>query len=170
MTWSEKSLQTHDYQETGVACAPGCLILADAAGIRRRAQRFGIKRDDLTRLIRATNGLCMICRLCHASVVEHCHNLGIVRGIVCRWCNNRVAFLEGAYADKPPVYRRGMLCPCIDGLNMMPEIGALEMATYLFIDHAVDIAVQDRGISLAKLSASPYPEECTRGRRPGTAR
>ena len=104
----------------------------------------------------------MLCRLCHASIVDHCHDLGIVRGIVCRWCNNRLAYLEGGYSSWPPAYRR-FGCICVD-IPLMTEderdrlTRALEEPTYRFIDHAVDLMAGTVRESFTRLVADPYPD------------
>lgn len=151
-------------EQTGAGCATGCFLLVSPAQLTRRAQRFGVRVADLARLVAATGGLCMLCRRCHTSVVEHCHDLGIVRGLACRWCNNRVAALEGAHGGRPTVYPRGYSCVCVYGPALVPEDvrsaqeAALEAATYRFIDHAVDLATRTVAESFARLADRPYPD------------
>lgn len=120
-------------------------------------------RQDFLRLLDVTEGKCMLCRLCHASIVDHCHDLGIVRGIVCRWCNNRLAFLEGGYHTRPPTFLREQGCICIDISSMdradRPRLAlALENPTYAFIDHAVDMKAHTVRESFSRLVADPYPD------------
>lgn len=154
----------HNWTDTGVGCSLGCLTLATPAQRARRAQKFGVDRDDFLRLLDITEGRCMLCRLCHASLVDHCHDLGIVRGIVCRYCNNRLAFLEGGYPKRAPVYLRNYGCVCVDIPLMTDDERtrlalALENPTYAFIDHAADLWAGTVRDSFARLAANPYPDE-----------
>ena len=100
----------------------------------------------------------MLCRRCHASIVEHCHATGRVRGIVCRWCNTRIAFVEGGITNRRVVYRRGYGCPSVEGGSARAtQTAALELATYRYIDHAMDIAGADPRRAFAGLASDPYP-------------
>lgn len=61
---------------------------------------------------------CMLCRRAHATVVDHEHHTGLVRGLLCQDCNLRVDdcdCLEGcaraAYVDNPPLLERGLMYP-----------------------------------------------------------
>lgn len=150
----------HNYSETGIPCGDGCLLLTDEKRLRKRATKYKVRFEDLVALIEATQGRCMVCRGCHASIVEHCHFTGRVRGIVCRWCNGRISSLEGGTDHRHVVYRRGgMGCPCITVDSDRPQrVAALEAATYRYLDHAMDrpaLAVRD---ALAVLVASPFPD------------
>jgi hypothetical protein len=152
-----EKVRMHDYRETGIPCAPGCLLLASAAGVAGRAATYCIDAADLARLITATAGWCMICRGCHSSVVEHCHDTGRVRGLVCRWCNNRLARLESAYRGRGSAYPRGYLCPCISGPERTTASARLEAATYAYLDHAADLVAATPREALALLAGHPYP-------------
>lgn len=61
--------------------------------------RYGLNPYDLKQLIAKQEGLCA---LCPASIVEkhhidHCHNTGAVRGLLCHRCNIRL----GGWDDLP---------------------------------------------------------------------
>jgi NADH pyrophosphatase NudC (nudix superfamily) len=147
----------HDYRQTGIPCAPGCVQLASAASLAARAATYRVDAADLAKLVTVTGGWCMVCRDCHASVVEHCHDTGRVRGLVCRWCNNRLAHTEGAYPGRAAVYPRRYLCPCITTGDRTTASVGLEAATYAYLDHATDLVAATPRDALALLVADPYP-------------
>lgn len=101
----------------------------DPEGIRRRQResalkrKYGIGLDEYERLYDAQGGLCAICRkerpkpISHRFrnerlQVDHDHDTGIIRGLLCRACNVYVGFIEkmrrhpdlavlaGAYLDE----------------------------------------------------------------------
>jgi len=99
----------------------------------------------------------MVCRHCHATVVEHCHNTGRVRGIACSDCNTRIGHLEGT-AYWPPVLVGSCSCQgrCGGG-ELQRWLWQLEQATYRFIDHAMEPVTHDRKDAFGWLVANPYP-------------
>lgn len=59
-------------------------------------QRYGLSVDDYSRMKAAQGGRCRICdRPSSPLVVDHCHESGHVRGLLCRRCN----FALGAVGD-----------------------------------------------------------------------
>jgi hypothetical protein len=56
---------------------------------RRRLTKYGLTEAELTALEQAQAGRCAICReeLGPALVIDHCHNSGQVRGLLCSACN-----------------------------------------------------------------------------------
>ncbi len=55
-----------------------------------RAQRIGVPVAQVRAAIAAAGGMCEACSkpVTHASlVVDHCHVTGLVRGVLCRFCN-----------------------------------------------------------------------------------
>jgi hypothetical protein len=64
-------------------------------GLRNRLHKYGLTIDDYKKLYKAQNGKCAICstsykRLC----VDHSHDTGCVRGLLCKKCNFMVGFAE----------------------------------------------------------------------------
>lgn len=68
---------------------------------------YGITREQYEELVTAQDGKCALCRVafpksryhCH---LDHCHETGIVRGIVCAKCNMRI----DQYEDDPDLLLR----------------------------------------------------------------
>ena len=62
--------------------------------------RYGLRPQQIDELLAVQGGVCAVCegpmrRMC----VDHCHETGIVRGLVCHQCNIRL----GGWDD--PVWR-----------------------------------------------------------------
>ncbi|WP_329391128.1 endonuclease VII domain-containing protein [Streptomyces sp. NBC_01351] len=53
-------------------------------------------------MIAAQGGVCLICRKAPAVHVDHCHETGRVRGVLCFNCNTAI----GKLGDDPDVARR----------------------------------------------------------------
>jgi len=60
----------------------------DQINSRRRTLRYGLTEDQYQSMIRDQAGCCGICnQLTETLVVDHCHNTGDVRGLLCNRCN-----------------------------------------------------------------------------------
>lgn len=57
-------------------------------------QQYGISLEERNYLFTAQNGLCKICVENKATDVDHCHQTGRVRGLLCRACNNAIGLLR----------------------------------------------------------------------------
>ena len=142
----------------GVWCADGCLLLATERSLRRRAGSYRIRYDDLCTLLSAVDGMCMLCRRCHAAVVEHCHMTGRVRGIVCRWCNTRISDMEGGMRGFGVAYRRKRYdCRCARSPGEAEPSGMLENETYAFLDHPWDAPPGSTSAAFGWLARHPLP-------------
>ncbi len=60
-------------------------------------QKYGISAAEVERMKAAQGGLCLVCQERPAEHVDHDHQTGTVRGILCELCNG---FL-GAFNDDP---------------------------------------------------------------------
>lgn len=80
-------------------CRPGCLQLVDPQRVRARAYAAKVAPADLAALVDLGGGLCMICRRCHANVVDVDRTGTVVRGVVCRWCRTRLSVADGAIGN-----------------------------------------------------------------------
>ncbi|MGH2702251.1 MAG: endonuclease VII domain-containing protein [Actinomycetota bacterium] len=63
--------------------------------------RYGLGSEEVQALIRTQNGLCAVCLERGATQVDHCHETGSVRGVLCLLCNAAM----GAFHDDPDLIR-----------------------------------------------------------------
>ncbi len=77
----------------------GELRPSDYSGKRAAWKKYGLSIDDMLRLYSMQNGLCALCAetitLTRASgtrhvCIDHCHDTGIVRGLLCSECNTHI--------------------------------------------------------------------------------
>ncbi|MDQ3485915.1 MAG: endonuclease VII domain-containing protein, partial [Actinomycetota bacterium] len=50
-------------------------------------RRYGLTEAEVTALIEAQDGLCLLCRERTPTHVDHDHVTGLVRGVLCSCCN-----------------------------------------------------------------------------------
>lgn len=72
-------------------------------------RKFGITQDDFNSMLQKQGGCCAICKnpsptpskpgAVHGFVVDHCHDSGHVRAILCHRCNKAIGFMD----DDPSV-------------------------------------------------------------------
>ena len=67
-------------------------------------RRYGIDEVQLNRLLEAQRGLCAICEEQPAQHVDHCHDSGKVRGLLCFNCNGAL----GRFEDDPEILKRAI--------------------------------------------------------------
>jgi hypothetical protein len=74
-----------------------------SARYRARFTKYGITHTDYNRILESQGGGCGICEIKPVGdrplCVDHCHDSGKVRGILCDKCNTRLQALED------PIYR-----------------------------------------------------------------
>lgn len=62
---------------------------------RRFREKYGISEADYLRMREQQNGLCAVCeKPSDLLVVDHCHDTGAVRGLLCRACNLSLGYLR----------------------------------------------------------------------------
>jgi predicted nucleic acid-binding Zn ribbon protein len=89
----------------------GDVCQRDADRLRKSAgnllRKYGVTSEDYVKMFEAQGGRCAVCgrhqaefelRLC----VDHDHVDGVVRGLLCKWCN----FGLGYFRDRPDVLRK----------------------------------------------------------------
>jgi len=59
----------------------------DKYNFNLRARRYGLSVDDLLELLKEADGICKICGEEADLVVDHNHETGEVRGVICGPCN-----------------------------------------------------------------------------------
>lgn len=84
---------------------------------RDTARRYGVNRAAFEALLDRQGGLCAICREpLTQPVVDHCHDSGQVRGLLCDPCNKglghlrddaRILYAAGAYVVRHSTLRMG---------------------------------------------------------------
>ena len=75
----------------------------------------------------------MICRRCHASVVDRGRVGSTVRGIVCKWCRTRLSIADGATGNRGQEATAACLCNP-GAADWLARIG---LATDRYLDRAV---------------------------------
>lgn len=56
--------------------------------------RYGVEPEYIDALLVSQGGLCAICRTRKATHIDHCHESGMVRGILCPPCNKGIGHFE----------------------------------------------------------------------------
>ncbi len=79
-----------------------CKAAAGPAGHLRR--KYGITEGERDEMISSQKGLCVICLSAPAAQVDHCHETGKVRGVLCFNCNVGIGLL----GDDPGTMRRAI--------------------------------------------------------------
>ena len=56
-------------------------------------RRYGITSQEAELMAAGKDGVCPICRKRRATVVDHCHQTGRVRGLLCDGCNSAIGII-----------------------------------------------------------------------------
>jgi Recombination endonuclease VII len=61
-----------------------------------RSKKYGVTREKFMEMLKSQNNLCSICKkeIDESASVDHCHNTGQVRGLLCRNCNAGIGLFE----------------------------------------------------------------------------
>lgn len=70
--------------------------------------RYGLSPDEVSALEAAAGGLCGICSRRRPLVIDHDHDTGRVRGLLCRSCNAALSLFD-AVPDAPDRIRNWLL-------------------------------------------------------------
>lgn len=86
-----------------------CLICVPDKSWRGRAQRYRIGKPQWDQMLKKQNNECALCNR-NPEVVDHCHKRGIVRGLLCNYCNVSIKILDmdKSYIEKALKYTGGV--------------------------------------------------------------
>jgi len=66
-------------------------------------RKYGITIEDYNQMLVEQKGMCKICGTKTPGdnitnfIVDHCHDTGVVRGLLCRKCNTGIGYLQDSY-------------------------------------------------------------------------
>lgn len=69
----------------------------DSIRWRRYKKLYNLSADDFDLMMKEQKGLCGICESSLSNIhthVDHCHNRGIVRGLLCSRCNQAIGLMD----------------------------------------------------------------------------
>ncbi|MBV2355821.1 endonuclease VII domain-containing protein [Streptomyces sp. J2-1] len=81
-------------------------------------RKYGLTEAERNDLVASQMGLCCICLAAPAAQVDHCHETGRVRGVLCFSCNAAL----GQFKDQPEVIRRA--AAYVEGIAWKPTLVA----------------------------------------------
>lgn len=87
----------------------------------RTLRRYGLTKDKLQKIVESQGNACAICRISFEErrmAVDHCHETGQFRGILCYRCNTAL----GSFNDDPLMLKRAMEYLELGGLTFPEEV------------------------------------------------
>ena len=57
-------------------------------------QKYGISLEDFNLMKQSQNNSCKICRKDKPLIVDHCHETGKIRGLLCSRCNSSIGLVD----------------------------------------------------------------------------
>ncbi|MEU6995955.1 endonuclease VII domain-containing protein [Streptomyces sp. NPDC046465] len=93
-----------------------CRAIEGRAGHLKR--QYGMTEAEREELVASQKGLCVICLSAPAAHVDHCHETGKVRGVLCFNCNSAI----GKLGDDPDTVRRA--AAYLEGSSWKPTLVA----------------------------------------------
>ncbi|MFF5551809.1 endonuclease VII domain-containing protein [Streptomyces olivaceoviridis] len=81
-------------------------------------RQYGLTEAERDELVTAQGGVCCICLSAPPAHVDHCHETGRVRGVLCFSCNAAL----GQFKDRPDVIRRAAVY--VEGTSWKPTLVA----------------------------------------------
>ncbi|MFD5056637.1 endonuclease VII domain-containing protein [Streptomyces tendae] len=93
-----------------------CRAVKSRAGHLQR--HYGLTEAERDQLIADQGGVCCICLAAPAAHVDHCHETGRVRGVLCFSCNAAL----GQFKDRPDAIRRA--AAYVEGIAWKPTLVA----------------------------------------------
>lgn len=71
-----------------------CSVCAPSKGARSRIRRYGLSQSQIDAMYFQQGGGCLLCGAPEPECIDHDHNTGKVRGLLCRTCNMALAYIE----------------------------------------------------------------------------
>jgi hypothetical protein len=65
-------------------------------------RKYGLTAEQHEAILQSQHGMCALCQLRRATEVDHCHETGAVRSMLCRSCNSGL----GMFMEWPELLRR----------------------------------------------------------------
>ncbi|MGX1129439.1 hypothetical protein RKD49_001629 [Streptomyces glaucescens] len=81
-------------------------------------RKYGLTPQQLEQMITEQQGVCCICLAAPPEHVDHCHETGRVRGVLCFSCNAAL----GQFKDRPDAIRRA--AAYVEGIAWKPTLVA----------------------------------------------
>lgn len=85
---------------------------------RHLKRHYGLTEAERDEMVASQMGLCVICLDAPAAHVDHCHETGRVRGVLCFNCNSAI----GKLGDDPDAVRRA--AAYLEGIAWKPTLVA----------------------------------------------
>ena len=57
-------------------------------------QKYNLSFNEYHYLLELHDGKCHVCQTKVAQVIDHDHNTGLVRGVLCKWCNTLLGMID----------------------------------------------------------------------------
>jgi hypothetical protein len=72
-------------------------------------KRYGIDETRYQEMVKSQGGKCALCRKIRKLHIDHCHDTGAVRGLLCLRCNGSLAWIEEMLRQQAtPWFHRAM--------------------------------------------------------------
>ncbi len=114
--WSEWHRNATASDGLSTRCKACRAVEGGRAGHLKR--QYGLTEAERDRLIAAQGGVCCICLSAPPEHVDHCHETGRVRGVLCFSCNAAL----GQFKDRPDAIRRA--AAYVEGIAWKPTLVA----------------------------------------------
>lgn len=80
--------------------------------------KYGLEKNQMDHIIEVQGGLCPICAVRPATHIDHDHDTGAVRGLLCNYCNRGIGLL----GDDPDALLRAVQYLGADPLVLPPPV------------------------------------------------
>jgi hypothetical protein len=75
---------------------------------KRTIEKYGITEEQYNQMLLKQEGKCALCEEPIKSQIniDHCHKTGVVRGLLCSYCNTTLGYVEKNIAIRPDIFDR----------------------------------------------------------------